>query len=172
MLYEFRIVCVFWSELRSTTVLNYPPRSVHCNVLVRSDYNVSQYIHMPDKGWHLSDFGGAFLHLNTGNGAMPLNPRPKRPSYVVFFVLYEFCVVWNFPHLIFSFVLYACCMMYCIALSFFNLLFSDFWDYLIFRFACCIRVLYKRVIRNSRCIWACCTCCFSVLYKHIVWGAR
>ena len=38
--------------------------------------------------------GSAFLHFNAGNGAMPLNPRPKRPPYVVFFVLYEFCVVY------------------------------------------------------------------------------
>ena len=41
----------------------------------------------------LSDFGSAFLHLNTRNGGMPLNTRPKRPPYVVFFVLYKFRVV-------------------------------------------------------------------------------
>ena len=56
-------------------------------------YNISQHIHMPDKILHLSGFGSAFLHLIAGNGAMPLNPRSKRPTCVVFFVLYEFRVV-------------------------------------------------------------------------------
>ena len=49
---------------------------------------------MSDKGWHLSDFGGAFLYLTAGNGAMPLNLHLKFPPYAVFlcymnFALYE-----------------------------------------------------------------------------------
>ena len=63
----------------------------------------------------VSNFGSDFLHLNTGNGTMPLNPRPKRPPYVVFFVLYEFCVVLNFLYLIFLRVVCALYdVLYCI----------------------------------------------------------
>ena len=49
---------------------------------------------MTDKGWHLSDFGSDFLHFNVTDGAIPLNPLPKHSYYVVFFVLYEFRVVY------------------------------------------------------------------------------
>ena len=38
-------------------------------------YNISQYIHMPDKGWRTYDFGTAVLHLNDGNRAMPVKPH-------------------------------------------------------------------------------------------------
>ena len=72
---------------------------------------------MPDKGWPLSDFGGAFLHLSAGNGKMPLNPYPKIPPNIVFFVLYEFRVVC---------VLYFLCYM---KLSLFNFFFSNFWNW-------------------------------------------
>ena len=46
-----------------------------------------------------------FFHINMGNGAMPLKLCPKRPPYVVFFVLYKFCVLC---------VLYKCvvCVLY------------------------------------------------------------
>ena len=50
---------------------------------------------------HYIRFVSALLHLNVGNGTMPLNLLPKRPPYVVFFVLYKFRVVC---------VLYMCCM--------------------------------------------------------------
>ena len=33
---------------------------------------------MPDQGLRLSYFGNAFFHLNAGNGAIIINPRPKR----------------------------------------------------------------------------------------------
>ena len=60
---------------------------------------------MSDKGWHLPGFCSAFLHLNAGNIAMPLNPRPNLPPYVIFFVLYEFCVALNCIYLKFYFPL-------------------------------------------------------------------
>ena len=100
------------------------------------------HIHMPDKGWRLSNLIGAFLHLNMRKGAIQLNPRPKRPPYVVFFVLYKFCVVWIFLCFIFSFVFYAYCMMCFIALSFFNFFFSTLLKLLNFS----IFVLYRRVV--------------------------
>ena len=59
-------------------------------------YNISHHIYISDKGWHPSDCISVFFHLNVGNGATPLNPRPKRSPYVVFLVLYEFCVVLRF----------------------------------------------------------------------------
>ena len=69
--------------------------------------------------------GSAFLHFNAGNGAMPLNPRPKRPPYVVFFVLYEFCVVLTCcMHIVFFvlyfFVVWNCpclCVFFCVIYS-------------------------------------------------------
>ena len=79
-------------------VLKSPPRSVHYTVLVCSEYNISQYIHMYDKGWRLSDFCSAFLHLDLGGSTMPLHLQPKRPPYVVFFR-----VVWNCLSLTFLF---------------------------------------------------------------------
>ena len=48
-------------------------------------------------------FHSCILHLNAENSAMLLNSRPKRPPYVVFFLLYEFRVVWNIISLINSF---------------------------------------------------------------------
>ena len=36
-------------------------------------YNISQYIHMTDKEWCLSDFRSVFVKLNMGNGPMPIN---------------------------------------------------------------------------------------------------
>ena len=72
------------------------------NILVRSDYNISQYVHIYDKGWHPSDFDSAVFHLNTGNVKIPLNPRPKWPPYVVYFVLYEFraiCVLYKYIYI-------------------------------------------------------------------------
>ena len=32
---------------------------------------------MPDKGCRLSDLGSSFLHLNSGNDVMPINPHTK-----------------------------------------------------------------------------------------------
>ena len=87
-------------------------------------YNISQYIHMPDKGWHLSNFDSAFLHLKVGNGAIPLNPCSKcSPSAKKH--LYGFCVVC---------VMYKCvvCVLYsscCMILSFFNFFLSGFWNW-------------------------------------------
>ena len=51
-----------------------------------------------------------FLHLNAGNGAMPLNLRPKCPTCVIFFVLYEFRVVLN--RIYFIFILRIVCTLY------------------------------------------------------------
>ena len=98
---------------------------MHYNVSVHFDYNISQYIYMPDKGWRLSNSGSAFLHFNSGNDTMPLNPLPKRPPYAVFSVLYNvcvvcvvdvccinvsFCVVWNIPCL-------CCVCVVCVSLK-------------------------------------------------------
>ena len=94
-------------------------------------YNISQYIHMPDKGWCLSDFGSAFLQLNTRNGAMPLNPSSKLPLYVVFVVLHEFCVVcilYN-KHVVCVFYFLFCILTVvqnCLSLNFSFLL---FWNW-------------------------------------------
>ena len=90
---------------------------MHFNVSVTFDYNISQYIHMSDKWWRLSEFSSEFLHNNTGNGEIPLNPRPKRPWFAVFFVLYDFfvlcvlykCVAW---------MLYFPCFMISLPFSF------------------------------------------------------
>ena len=56
-------------------------------------WNLPQCIHIPDKGWRLSDFVSGFLHLYTGNDVIPLKLLSKCPPYILFFVLYEFCVV-------------------------------------------------------------------------------
>ena len=69
---------MFWYELRNTVVLNYSHQIVHCNVLVSSDDNKSQYIHMLDKGYHIFDIGDACLYLNAGNSTIPLNLFPER----------------------------------------------------------------------------------------------
>ena len=61
---------------------------------------------MSDKGWNLSNYVSALFHLNSGNSAMPLNPSTKRPPYVVFFVLYKFCFVWNCISFNFTFTLF------------------------------------------------------------------
>ena len=38
---------------------------------------------MSEKGCCLSNSSNTFLHINEGNGAMPLILRPKRPPYDV-----------------------------------------------------------------------------------------
>ena len=43
---------------------------------------------MSDKVWRLFYFGSDFLHLNVGNGTMPLNPLPKLPPYDVYVCLF------------------------------------------------------------------------------------
>ena len=69
---------------------------------------------------------------------MPLNPRTKRPPYVVYifcmnFSLYENCLYLISPLCVVC-VLYD--VLYCIVfLTFYCTL---FWNYLIFRFVCCI----------------------------------
>ena len=35
-----------WYALRNTTVINYYPQSVHCNVLVHSYYNIYQCVYL------------------------------------------------------------------------------------------------------------------------------
>ena len=82
--------------------------------MVRSDYNISQYIHMSDKGWRLSDFGSAFFNLNTENSTIPLNPRPKRPPYILFLccmnpVLYVCCINGFYACCIFCVVIFVLC---------------------------------------------------------------
>ena len=152
---------------------------MHYNVLVNSDYNKSQYIHIPDKWWIFSNFVSAFLRLNAENGAMPLNPRPKCLLYVVFSVLYEFFVLWYFIFLISFLFLFACCMMCIIALSFFNFLFSAFCKWpnlsnLPILSLCCITVLYKphfvleRVVNflSAFCINMLYICCISSKEKN------
>ena len=83
-------------------------------------YNISQYINIPGKGLRLSNFGNAFLHLNTGNSTMTLNPLSKFLPSAVFLVLYELCVV-CLLYKRFVCVLYFLC---CMKLSFFNFFFS------------------------------------------------
>ena len=66
--------------------------------MIRSEYNISQYIHVYDKGWRISGFGSAFLHFNASDSAIPLNMCPKCPLYVIhflcciYFVLYVYCI--------------------------------------------------------------------------------
>ena len=62
---------------------------------------------MPDKVCRLSDFGSAFLHLNTGNGAIPLNLRPEVPPCIEFFCCMNFVL-----HVCCVNVLYACCIFH------------------------------------------------------------
>ena len=62
---------------------------------------------MSDKGLCLSNFGGSFLHLNTGNGTMPLNSLLKQPPYVLFLKLYEFLL-----YVCCINVLYECCIFF------------------------------------------------------------
>ena len=92
-------------------VLNYSPRSVHCNVLVCSDYNIYQYMHMTDKWWRLSDFGSALTWVTA---QCVYTPAQNSCLMLYFFVLYEsrvvcvlyFCVLWNCLSLKFSSPLY------------------------------------------------------------------
>ena len=65
---------------------------------------------MPDKGGRLYDFGSAFLHLNAGNETMYLNPRHKPATYVVFSLLYEFCVVCMFYKRVVCVFYFSCCI--------------------------------------------------------------
>ena len=105
-------------------------------------------MYMLDKGWRPSDSGSTLLHLDIGNGTMPLNLRQKFPLYVVFIVLYEFSRVWNCLSLIYP---PSCCMLvvwwvvlHCLSLTFY---FPLFWNYLFLNVcvvsACCINLLYR-----------------------------
>ena len=124
---------------------------------------------MSDKVWLLSNFCSDFLHLNKGNGAMPLNLLPKGPSYVVFIMLYEFCIVWNFLSWTFSLRVIWCVVWYvvfhCLPLNF--SLFAFLCE-LMFRFAGCISVLYEICVAWTFYIISCCACYIIVLYKRVV----
>ena len=65
---------------------------------------------MPDKGFHLIIFGGAFFHISAGNGAMPLNLRPKHRPKFVFFVLYKYHVVCVFYRRVACVLYFPYCM--------------------------------------------------------------
>ena len=120
---------------------------MHYNVSALSEYNIYQYIHMPDKGWRLSDLGSAFLHLNAGNGAMPINLRPKFPPYVVFlrcinFVLYACCIK----------VLYACFIFRRVWICIFSFFFPIFLNW-----------------KQTGLVWCEDLPDICVLYQYVVW---
>ena len=89
---------------------------------------------------------------------------------VIFFVLYFLCCIFlccifMLYFVLMFFVLFSlCCNLHCIYLTFSLPLFSNI---LIFRFACFISMLYKRVLWCLCCIIACCTGCISILYKRV-----
>ena len=103
-------------------ILNYPPRRVHYNASVPSEYNISQYIHMSDKGWSLYDFGSAFCTLMQGTSQCLYTHIQN-----AYLVLYCPCCI--------NFMLYVCCknVLYkcyifscCMKLSFFHFFVSTF----------------------------------------------
>ena len=132
---------------------------------------------MSDKGWRLSDFVSAVLHLSTESGATQLNLLPKRPPYEEFFMFYEIRNVWNCLYFtwyfsvvcvlynvlyclccINVFVLCTCCKKnritkLCIVLP--GFLPVIFWCYIFGLYSsCCIFVFFFHVV-FSCCIFAC-----------------
>ena len=109
----------------------------------------------------------AFLHLNTGNDARPLNLFPKRSPYVLFLCCMNFALCRIICLEFHPFMLYVGCIICCIVLFIFIFYFPLFWNDLNLRFTCCISVLHKWFVRYLCCIIACCTYCTWVLYKRV-----